>query len=465
MTDGQDNLSLTDRELLFRLGWFTRVRWVMGLASLGLLVVIWYGFGIRFHDSAGTSTMGPAVNVVLLIFLYNAAFTFLVHILRVRRRVTRRIIEGLALGQIVCDMLAVCALVHFSGGIENFFVVLILLPLVIATELLPQPLAYATAGLGAGMIHALAWSEQQGVLPHVRVVWPGEPQGVAAPPLSAMYVLEVTMALTATIFATVFVASSISKRLRMRESELEEAYRKLHQADEAKSFFMRKAGHDLRAPLSAIHSILSAIEISEENLSEKSRSLMARVQARTRAMISMVDDLRQYSRLRSPGGLLDRKEVRLNETVSNTVDLFRQEARTAGVELACRVTPLVVHADEQLLRELATNLLANALQYTPRGGTIDVSLSRDGKEDGAVLSVADTGMGISDEAMESLFEEFFRAPEARKAFPEGTGLGLAICRQIVRLHGGRIEVSNRAGCGAVFTVHLPTAPPVPPSRE
>ena len=134
------------RELSYRLGWFTKVRWLMGAAALLVLLVSWYGLGVRFYSEGEESpTMVPAVNVVLLLFLYNAAFAFLVHIARARSQVTRRLINQLAMAQLVCDMVATCTLVHFTGGVENFFIVLVLLPLVIATELLPKPLAYASA--------------------------------------------------------------------------------------------------------------------------------------------------------------------------------------------------------------------------------------------------------------------------------------------------------------------------------
>ena len=100
-----------------------------------------------------------------------------------------------------------------------------------------------------------------------------------------------------------------------------------------------------------------------------------------------------------------------------------------------------------------TNLLANAIQYTPRGGRIDVRLVRE--DSSAVLTVADTGIGISPAAAERLFEEFYRAPEAKKAFTDGTGVGLSIVRRVVEIHGGEISVSAREGGGTVFRVRLP----------
>ena len=224
---------------------------------------------------------------------------------------------------------------------------------------------------------------------------------------------------------------------------------------------MRKAGHDLRAPLAAISSILSAIRDSGNGLSEDHAKLIERAQVRARGLMSLVEDLRRFSRLRAPGSLMQVKPFALDQTVGNTAELFSQQARSQGISLTCRAEPLTVEGDEQLIREVVTNLVANAIQYTPRDGHVDVRLSAD--DTAALLEIADTGIGISEKAREKLFSEFYRAPEAKKVFPDGTGLGLAICKQIVSMHAGDIEATARDEGGTVFTVRLPLPTPAPPA--
>ncbi len=449
-----DGLRITDRELFERLGWFTKVRWAAGLFALLALLIGWHVLGVRFRTGGGEPTLAQAVTVVAVVFLYNAVFTYLYLVLRTRGGVTRRRIVLLALAQIVCDIAAVCSLAHATGGIENYFVIAVVLPIAIATELLPQALAYAAAGAAAVLINALAWLEQQEVLPHVHVDWAGGGAvGKAGLYRQPAFVLEATVALTLTIFAMVFIASTISRRLRLRETEVEEAYERLHAADETKTFFMRKAGHEMRAPLAAIHSILEAMGPACGGLSDQARRLVGRAQHRTRAMMALVDDLREYSRLRSPTSVLDVRRVCLGDIVKATCELFRQQAADAELELVCRAKGIWVQGDEELLREVVTNLVANAIQYTPSGGRIEVSLTA--RRRTAVLTVADTGIGISEADREHLFEEFFRSAAAKEVFSEGTGLGLSIIRRIVRMHAGDIEAAPRPEGGTVFTVHLP----------
>lgn len=447
-------LTITDRELFDRLGWFIRVRWAFGFFCLLALLVSRYVLGVRFHTAGGSSTITPAVNVVLVIFLYNAGFAFLVRIVRARGRITRKLTEFVALGQIICDLIAISVLIHYTGGVENSFVMLILVPIVIGAELLPRKLAYAAAGAATVFLNVLAWGEQQGFLPHVTVE-PASGSGIQTANLHAdvFYVLEATIALTVTIFATVFVVTTIAARLRSREAELEKAYHKLNLSDDAKSFFMRRAEHEIRAPMAAIHSILDAVALKPESLTQRQLSLIGRAKHRTKALMELVGDLRRYSRLRSPESIFQPEQLSFSDIVSDTVGLFGQQAEQRGVALESSVEPTRLRGSEQMLRELVTNLVANALQYTPSGGRIDVELTKDLQQ--ATLTVSDTGIGIGEQSRERIFEEFYRAPEAKESFADGTGLGLAIVRRIVQIHHGRIDVSSRPEGGAVFSAVLP----------
>lgn len=451
----QAYLSITDRELFDRLGWFTQVRWAFGVFSLLMLLFCWKVLGVCFRIGNGMPTVAPAAKVVLAMFLYNAAFTFLVRIVR-SRKPQRHIAELLALGQIFCDLVAICSLIHYTGGVVNMFVILILVPIVIVTELLPQRLAYATAGVAALLINALAWAEQQGILLHAQTVRVDNGRTISTLNLHAnpLYILHVSVALTVTIFATVFVASTIAARLRKRESQLELAYRQLHALDETKAFFMRKASHEMRAPLAAIHSIIDAIKLQPGTMTSEQTSLLNRVRRRTKAMMSLVRDLTRYSRLRSPEAVFHPAPVCLSDLVSHTIELMQNQAQENNLTLSAEIQKIWVRGDEELLREVVTNLVANAIQYTPSGGQIDVSLNA-GKADTAVLTVADTGIGIRPEDAEQIFEEFYRTTAAKRTFAQGTGLGLSIVRKIVHIHHGEITAAPRPDSGSVFTVTLP----------
>ena len=457
------DLTLIEQELIERLGWFTHVRWLMAGGTLLLLLFCWYVLGVRFHLARGEPSLSAPVYVTCVIFLYNAIFTVIVLKFRRSAAFNRRRINLIALGQIACDMFAVISLVHYTGGVANYFLILVLLPMVIASELLPQSLAYLCAGGAAVLINAMAWGEYTGLLAYVHVDLSGGRGESVVSGLHTdwVYVLQVTGAMSVMSFMMVFIASAISMRLRQREHELEDAYRRLADADEAKSFFMRKAGHEMRAPLAAIVSILDAVgQDADAGLTDEQRRLMSRAAMRSRALMEMVNDLRRYARLRAaPSDVMRVGYLALNELAGQVIELLGTQAESAGLSLTARVEPVPVTADEELIKQVAINLVTNAIQYTPSGGTIEVVVRVE--DSWAVLAVADSGIGLSETARRHLFEEFYRSPEAKKTFRDGTGLGLSICKRIVDIHGGRIGAEARPEGGSVFTVRLPLAATCP----
>jgi len=324
---------------------------------------------------------------------------------------------------------------------------------VIAAELLPSWLAYTAAFGNAVLVHALAYGELWGAVPHVSISLQGEAL-MASPHKDVFFVAEVTAALSAMMFMIVFIGSSIAGRLRDREAQLEDACRRLGEIDEVKGFFMRKAGHEMRGPLAAIVSILDAVSVSAADLDESSKQRVQQARRRISAMMDLVHDLRRYAWLRSPAATGDLRQVDLHELLDAAVEQIAPKAELRGISVTCAAAePIKVIGDEEMLRDLLGNLLANAVQYTLPGGHVEIELTSQAGM--ATLTVADTGIGISPEAEARMFEEFYRSEEARGHLPDGTGLGLAIARRISELHHGRISARGRRGGGAVFSVSIP----------
>jgi signal transduction histidine kinase len=170
-------------------------------------------------------------------------------------------------------------------------------------------------------------------------------------------------------------------------------------------------------------------------------------------MIRFVDDWLTLSRLQQGKGIKDLKEVDVAEIVKGVVERASQDPCAEKIALQAVVArnPGTIRADPSSLDELVGNLVDNAVRYTPAGGTVTVEV--DSTEDGAAVTVSDTGPGIGSEDLEHIFEPFYRGP-AQKNIP-GTGLGLPIVRRIAERHGGRVEVQTALGKGSTFRVFLP----------
>lgn len=172
----------------------------------------------------------------------------------------------------------------------------------------------------------------------------------------------------------------------------------------------------------------------------------------------LVEDVSLVSRTEEGQLPLDRRHVDLREVVSHALDAARPAADAGGITLQHDLpsTPVGVDADVDRIGQVLANLLSNAIEHTPAGGTITTTVSRE--LDRAVVEVSDTGTGISPEHLPHVFQRFYRADPAR-SHTRGSGVGLTISRAIVKQHGGQIGASSAGeGMGATVTIHLPAAP-------
>jgi len=170
-------------------------------------------------------------------------------------------------------------------------------------------------------------------------------------------------------------------------------------------------------------------------------------------MLDLIDDLLRYSRLRTAAKDMRREDVELAEIVRRTADLFRPRAEEQNVRLDIHVQPAAVRGSRDGLADLVNNLVSNAIRYTPAGGLVTVRVGASGGR--ARLVVEDTGIGIPEDELSHVFDEFFRGREAKKVSAHGTGLGMTIIRRVVEMHAGRIDVESAPGEGTAFRVTFP----------
>ena len=183
---------------------------------------------------------------------------------------------------------------------------------------------------------------------------------------------------------------------------------------------------------------------------EEQRACLDEMAAEAEAMGRLIADLLFLSREGEQA--IEREPVDLSDLCREVVDRYREQA-DGHVLVADIEDGLWASGDRQRLAQMLTNLLENALDYTPAGGEVCVSLSRSGAW--AELRVSDTGIGIPPEELPQVFDRFFRGREARAMRPQGSGLGLAIVRHVAEVHGGEVRAESEPGRGTTFTVRLP----------
>ncbi|MCS7259684.1 MAG: HAMP domain-containing histidine kinase [Anaerolineae bacterium] len=450
-------------ELVERIGWLIRLRWV---AAAGTLV----GIAVARLVEPALPVL-PLVLVTAAIVFYNTLFLLYARYLW-RRRGTglrRRRSPIFAAVQIVLDLFALTALLHFSGGIENPFGVFLLFHVIIASILLPRLASFGVALLASTLYAGLAFSELAGWLPHIHLPQLADPWHYANPTYVAAHVTAVVL----TLWLAAAMASSVAERLRRRtqellqanqvceinRSELAEMNERLRQLDAARTQFIVMVAHELRAPMGAIISALNLV-LGGYAPPEKQREVLERAQARAYELLDLIRDLLELVRARRIEGPAQGVPVRAEKVLENVLGLLRVEAESKGLSIEVKVPPDLppVLAGEDSLRSVWTNLISNAIKYNRPGGRVTITLTQDG--DRVVGSVEDTGIGIAREDMPRLFEEFFRSEQAKAMVQRGTGVGLAIVKRTVESYGGRVWVESELGKGSKFSFSLPKAPDI-----
>lgn len=247
-------------------------------------------------------------------------------------------------------------------------------------------------------------------------------------------------------------AEEIGRRLGLA---LENArlYRALEEALRSRDDVLGIVAHDLRSPLSAIQMAARGL-VPQLAEGERGQRLLEVIQRSSTRMSSLIADLLDIASMEAGQVRLKRRTQDARELLNEALIGARALAEGAGVDLhvSAPEEPVLLHADKLRCAQILTNLLANAVKFTPRGGRVDVTLERHRQH--AIFVVRDTGPGLSPEAKKHLFEPFW---QRRRSTGEGVGLGLAIARGLVLAHGGDISVESEVGKGSSFWFRLPLA--------
>jgi signal transduction histidine kinase len=219
--------------------------------------------------------------------------------------------------------------------------------------------------------------------------------------------------------------------------------------------FVRISTHELRSPVTVSQSLVrSVLKGYAGELTAKQAEMFTRVSRRLDLLEALINDLLDLAAGKAPGPAKEEPVV-LNASVGRMMLLLQPRAEDKGLRIKlqpCR-DQLIVRGTEEGLDRIFVNLVGNAVKYTSSGGTVTISVQPVGQQ--AQVEVADTGIGVPEEALPHLFEEFYRAPNAKALAEAGTGLGLAIVKDLVDRYGGHIRVKSAVGKGTTFTVMFP----------
>jgi len=422
-----------------RLDWSVNLRWlaVLSFSTAIVLIRLFVGLALPYSKIYFLLLILTTLNLVYWIilrlikdFTFAEEFVFLFF-------------------HIFFDLIILTGLIHYAGGVENPLYLFYIFHIVLSSVMFPRWLAYIIATIASLLFILLIYLESAGVLFHFCIFEHTLHQNPHS--LALTILIFVT-----TMYVSAYICTTFMMFYRSAKRKIDEQNQLLIKADYEKTRFFQFASHELKSPVIAIKSTLDGILVSRAaHLDETVADLMSRASNRSGQMLDMINELLEISRSRTQfssgaGDEAHDLSLLLVEIIGN----IQPEAEKNQIRIDFSGTPPApFQASEKDLIHIFQNLISNAVRYTNPGGRVLVALENNARN--FRIAVRDTGIGISEEDQKHIFDEFFRAVNAKKLIHYGTGLGLSLVRELVEKYQGRIEVSSRLNEGSSFTVTFP----------
>jgi signal transduction histidine kinase len=253
--------------------------------------------------------------------------------------------------------------------------------------------------------------------------------------------------------------ASQAEELHRMNVELERARDEAAAASQAKSDFLATMSHELRTPLNAIGGHTQLIELGIYGpVTDEQRTALQRIDRSQRHLLGLVNDILNLAKIEAGRVEYRITEVGVSELLADIAPMIEPQIRTRSLtyRVAIPATDLIVRADKEKVEQILLNLLSNAAKFTPAGGSIEVTgATREDRPGLVFIRVTDTGIGIAEDKLASIFEPFVQVSAGRTRSAEGTGLGLAISHDLAVGMGGDLRVRSTLGAGSTFTLSLP----------
>jgi signal transduction histidine kinase len=428
--------------------WLIRLRWIaLGCVAFGTFICSSV-LDISLHHEG-------LYAITVLLAVYNSA------VLTVLNRLTRKIekasvaaVTKIIKFQMAADLLILTALLHYAGGIENPFVFFYIFHTTLASILLSVRESNLQATFAILLYGVLILLEYLGLIPHHCL------EGYVPECLhrDGLYILGTFFVFGVTLYMVVYMAGSVAMRVKRAEQAQNDANKLLRQKDRIKDEYVLRVTHDIKGHLSTIRSCLDVLvnRIAGE-LNERQEDFANRAHRRTIKLTKFVRALLTLTQMRL-SDKLQMEDFSLQTTMDSALAGVQTKAEEESITLKCDMGPSVgtVFGNQFSIEEMITNLLLNAIKYTLENGTVCIKATN--HDDFIQTEIADTGIGIPRDELPNVFDEFYRATNAREVEHDGTGLGLSIAKHIIERHGGKIWVESKEGHGATFKFTIPKGP-------
>jgi signal transduction histidine kinase len=417
--------------------WLVNLRWASS-AALSIFIVLLFLFKIEYYP------FFPLINIVVVLVVSNS---LLFLYLKKRQPKYLKTEENIVLSQIIVDYILLTLLAHFTGGIHSPFHFFYLFHIIIASVIFERKYpAFIIGGVAVILFSILV------ILEYLQII------GHFCNYTDAFNNIDIIFALSA-FYVTIFASTYIGVTLMMRHKKVKNLIftqnEELEKSKKEKMQFFRFVSHELKSPIIAVQSALNVVlDVMDSNLKPKARDMLERGRKRTIQMIEILKDLVSLS-YEDNDERPESEMVVPCEHIPEVIDFYRPNAEEKNIKLVETVCKQRkgFQLDKFIFEKIITNLISNAVRYTPNGGKVTIKTDLD--ENYWYLIVSDTGIGIPMEEQKHIFEEFYRARNAKKFESVGTGLGMSIIKRMVEQENGEIFLESEVDKGSTFTVRFP----------
>ena len=420
-----------------RIGWIINIRWIeiFGLLVVAPITQRILNFKIGYEQLYVIAAILLGLNLIyFFLFRYFPFRNF-------RQELTFTEI------QIVLDLIIISLLVHFIGGIGNPFFFIYIVNIIISGVLFLGNIPYINAILASVLLTIWSYLEYKGYVQTYTIRAEPVRLSVMFTSLGAFYLL--TFAVTYVIKDFISGFRQLKKMIDLKSEQLEQTIRE-------RDKIFRFTAHELKSPLTTLRSMLAVIEeVYSSKMEPEVSEMITRAVVRTDQVLDMVKDMIDVTHYRHGAGEKIVEKVRYKDWIDKIVSQFYVYAERKSITVTIKeINPeITVNFDSRAMEKVLVNLVNNAIRYSPENTCITITPFY--KKSVYGFSVSDEGIGISENDLPKIFDEFFRSKNAREMERLGTGLGLSLIKQIVEQNKGKIFVESEEGKGSTFTVEMP----------
>jgi len=428
----------TIQTLKDRLEWVINLRW---LAVFGILIAVPTG-----SQMLGFSLAYPQmIFISFILLLLNTVYFFLLHFTTFKSELQELFFAEI---QVLTDLLIISCLVHYSGGVQNpfyfFYIIVVILNVFIFPGIL---IPLLNAVLACSLLTGWTLLEYTGRVPAYQV---GDDV------LSLAHIITALLAFYVLTFAGMFIIANFVQNYRYLKAIIDEKNELLEISMDERREIFRYAAHELKSPITTIQSTLAVVDYTySKDLAPEVRDMVKRAEKRSSQLLDMVNEMIAITKYKQGIVVSDFRCVEFCGWLKQIAESQRSYALQKDIRLNVGTLSeeITICFDRTEMDKVVVNLLSNALRYTPSGGQVSIEPFQEKTHYG--FCVIDTGIGIAKEDQDKIFNEFYRTRAAKHMERTGTGLGLNLVREIVKKHGGSLQVKSSVGKGSQFTVNLP----------